>query len=189
MNATLPGVRVWDPLIRIFHWTLAVAFFSAWMLGEDGGTVHQVLGYCVLGLVAFRVVWGFIGTRYARFDSFVPTPGALAAYFKAMAARREARCLGHNPAGAAMILALLAMLLATGLTGWLQTTDAYWGSVLLDALHTLFANITLGLVGLHVAGVAYSSIRHRENLVVSMLTGRKRAGADAAPPGDAPSRP
>lgn len=167
-------VPVWDPLVRIFHWALVAAFFSAYTLGDDGGTVHQALGYGVLGLVAFRLLWGVFGTRYARFSSFVPTPGKLVAYLKDLVARREARHLGHNPAGAVMILALLLMLIGTGTTGWLLS-DLYWGSERVEDLHEAFANGTLVLVGLHVAGVVFSSLRHHENLVRAMFTGRKRA--------------
>lgn len=173
-------VRVWDPLVRIFHWSLVLAFFGAWILG-DGGTLHQVLGYSVLGLVAFRLVWGVVGSRHARFAGFVPTPRRLLAYARDLVARREARHLGHNPAGAAMIVAMLLALVATGVTGWLQTTDAFWGSEVLDTLHKTLANGMLGLVGLHVAGVVYSSLRHRENLVRAMFTGRKRIDPETAP--------
>lgn len=167
-------VRVWDPLVRAFHWTLAVAFFGAWALGDDGGSVHQALGYTVLGLVAVRTAWGVVGSRNARFTSFVPSPLRLVAYVKDLAAFREKRYLGHNPAGAVMIIALLIALTGTGVTGWLLTTDAFWGSEALGDVHGALANGTLALVGLHVAGVLYSSVRHRENLVRAMFTGRKR---------------
>ncbi len=180
MSARAPTVRVWDPLVRIFHWSLVAAFFGAWFLGEDGGALHQALGYTVLGLVAFRLVWGVVGSRHARFADFVPTPRQLAGYVRDMLARREARHLGHNPAGAVMILALITLLAATGFTGWLQTTDAFWGSEMLEEVHGLLAHTTLVLVGLHVAGVVYSSLRHRENLVRAMVTGRKRPLGDAA---------
>ncbi|MBS0571540.1 MAG: cytochrome b/b6 domain-containing protein [Proteobacteria bacterium] len=169
-------VRVWDPFVRIFHWTLVSAFFGAYLLGEDGGTVHQWLGYTVLGLVALRIVWGVIGTPHARFANFIPSPRRLLAYAKDLAARREARHLGHNPAGAVMIVALLLTVAATGITGWLQTTDAFWGSQVMEDVHEVFANTMLALIGLHVAGVLYSSLRHRENLVRAMFTGRKRSG-------------
>jgi len=168
-------VRVWDPLVRIFHWSLVVAFFSAYLLGDDGGQLHQALGYGVLGLVAFRLVWGVVGSRHARFAGFVPSYRQLVGYLKDLAARREARYLGHNPAGAVMIVALLLALIGTGTTGWLLTTDAFWGSEALEEVHEALANGTLLLVGLHVAGVIFSSLRQRENLVRAMLTGRKRA--------------
>lgn len=175
MSGGVSSVRVWDPLVRIFHWSLVLAFFGAYVLGEDGGPVHQALGYAVLGLVAFRLLWGVVGSRHARFADFVPSPRRLVAYVKDVAAHREVRHLGHNPAGGAMIVALLLALVGTGLTGWLQTTDAFWGSEALEDVHEALANATLALVGLHVAGVAFSSLRHRENLVRAMFTGRKRA--------------
>lgn len=174
MNNT-STVKVWDPLVRIFHWSLVLCFGGAYLLSEEGGALHQALGYGVLGLVAFRLVWGFIGTRYARFGSFVPTPGRLAAYAKDFVTHREQRYLGHNPAGGAMILALLAALAGTGLTGWMMTTDAWWGVEWVEAMHETLAGGTLALIGLHVAGVLFSSFRHRENLVIAMFSGRKRS--------------
>ncbi|MBX3699692.1 MAG: cytochrome b/b6 domain-containing protein [Dokdonella sp.] len=169
-------VLVWDIAVRVFHWSLVIAFAGAWLLAEDGGSLHQAFGYGVVGLVAFRIAWGFAGTAHARFTDFVPSPHSLLAYLRDVMARREVRHLGHNPAGAAMILALLLLLTATGATGWLQTTDVGWGSELLEEVHELFATTTLVFVGLHVAGVILSSVRHRENLVRAMFTGRKRAG-------------
>lgn len=168
-------MRVWDPLVRIFHWALVLAFAGAWLLGEEGETWHQVCGYTVLALVGFRLIWGVLGSPHARFSRFVPSPRELWTYTQDVMARREARRLGHNPLGAAMIVALLLMLTATGVTGWLQTTDVFWGDEWIDALHVFLANTTLTLVGLHVLGVLYSSLRHRENLVHAMFTGRKRS--------------
>lgn len=167
-------VRVWDPLVRLFHWSLAASFLGAYVLGEDGGDWHQTLGYVALGLIAFRMAWGVVGGRHARFADFVPSPSGLAAYLKDVLARREARYLGHNPAGGAMIVALLAAVAATGATGWLMTTDMFWGAEWLEETHEALAAGTLLLVGLHLAGVLFSSLRHRENLVRAMITGRKR---------------
>lgn len=178
MPAPLPDhagtVRVWDPLVRLFHWCLVAAFGSAYLLGEDGGPLHQRLGYVVLGLVALRLLWGVVGSRHARFRDFVPSPAQLMAYLRDSAARREKRYLGHNPAGGAMIVALLLALATTGLSGWLGASDAFWGAEWLQELHELAAHATLLLAGLHVAGVAWSSLRHRENLVRAMFTGKKR---------------
>ncbi|MGB7481849.1 MAG: cytochrome b/b6 domain-containing protein [Burkholderiaceae bacterium] len=168
-------VRVWDPLVRIFHWSLVATFFGAYLLGDDGGQLHQALGYGVLGLVAFRLLWGVVGSRHARFASFVPSYRQLTGYLKDLVAGREAHYLGHNPAGAVMIVALLLALIGTGTTGWLMTTDAFWGSEVLEEVHEALANGTLLLVGLHVAGVIFSSLRQRENLVRAMFTGKKRA--------------
>jgi len=167
-------VRVWDPLVRLFHWSLAVSFLGAYLLGEDGGDWHQTLGYVAFGLIGFRMVWGVVGGRHARFTDFVPTPAGLLAYLKSVLAGREKRYLGHNPAGGAMIVALLAAVAVTGATGWLMTTEMFWGAEWLEETHEAFAAGTLALVGLHVAGVVFSSLRHRENLVRAMITGRKR---------------
>ena len=169
-------VRVWDPLVRIFHWSLVTAFLTAWF-AEGGERVHDTAGYVVLGLVAVRVVWGLIGTRHARFTDFVPTPAGLLAYLRDLATGEAPRHLGHNPAGGAMIVALLAMVALTAGSGWLLITDRFWGSDWVEALHRGAAWLTLALIGCHVTGVLVSSLLHRENLVVAMLTGRKRAEA------------
>jgi cytochrome b len=168
------SVRVWDPLVRIFHWGVVSAVAAAWLL-EDSGRLHEVAGYVVLGLVAFRLAWGIVGTRHARFGDFVPTPHRLVAYLKAVAQRRAPRHLGHNPAGGAMIVALLAALLATAGSGWLMTTDAFWGREWVEELHEFLANGILVLIAGHLTGVVVSSLMHRENLVLAMVTGRKRA--------------
>lgn len=168
------GIRVWDPLVRIFHWSLVAGFFGAYLLGEDGGTLHQSLGFAALGLIGFRLVWGMVGSRYARFSSFIPSRGVLLRYLKEVVAHKEARYVGHNPAGAMMIVALLIAVSATGITGWMMTTDTFWGADWVEEVHEAMANGTLLLVALHVAGVVFSSLRHHENLVWAMITGRKR---------------
>jgi cytochrome b len=168
-------VRVWDPMVRIFHWSLAICFLVGYALGDDGGSLHRMLGYAVLGLVAFRVIWGVVGGRHARFSDFVPRPAVLRQYLRDVLAGREARYLGHNPAGGAMIVLLLTAVTATGISGWLMTTDAFWGVEWMEEGHEALAAATLALVGLHIAGVVFSSLRHRENLVRAMITGRKRA--------------
>lgn len=174
------SVAVWDPLVRIFHWSLAAGFLVAWLSAEEWEALHLWAGYAAAGLVAFRLLWGLVGTRYARFGQFVERPSGVRAYLAAMLRGREARHLGHNPAGGAMIVALLAGLAGVSLTGWLYTTDAFWGVEWVEAAHETLANLLLALVGLHVAGVLFASLRHRENLVRAMVTGRKRA----AGPGD-----
>ena len=168
-------IRVWDPLVRIFHWSQALLIAAAWFLADAVRWLHEWAGYAVLGLIMLRVVWGFIGTRHARFADFVRGPRAVLAYLRALLAGREQRYLGHNPAGGAMIIALLAVTAATALTGWLQTTDAFWGSQAMEDAHEALATAIPVLVGLHVGGVILESRRHRENLVRAMFTGWKRA--------------
>jgi cytochrome b len=169
--ATTP---VWDIFVRVFHWSLAVSFVIAWLSGDDWKTLHLWAGYAVAALIAMRLIWGVMGPPHARFSRFVRSPFVVAGYLRALAAGREVRHLGHNPAGGAMIVALLVTLVGLCLSGWLMTTDAFWGSELMEDIHESLANIALVLVGLHVAGVLWTSFRHKENLVRAMLTGRKR---------------
>jgi cytochrome b len=168
-------VRIWDPLVRVFHWSLVASFAVAWLTAEDLKALHIWAGYAAGSLIALRLLWGVVGTRYARFSQFVRSPGAVAAYLRDIVTGREARYLGHNPAGGLMIVALIMTMATVCATGWMQTTDAYWGVEWVEELHEAVASIMLGLVGLHVLGVAVASLRHRENLVRAMVTGRKRA--------------
>lgn len=116
-------VRVWDPLVRVFHWGLVAAFATAWLTADELQPVHEFAGYTVAGLVAFRLVWGLVGSRYARFAQFLKGPGETLAYLGDMTRGRERRYLGHNPAGAAMIVALLVTLAGTAFTGWLMEDE------------------------------------------------------------------
>lgn len=194
--------RVWDPMVRIFHWGLVAAFTVAYLSAEELSTVHEMAGYVVAGLVAFRLVWGLIGGRYARFSQFIKGPAAVIAYLRDMIAGREPRYLGHNPAGAAMIVALLVTLSGTAFTGWLLEDEtriamlpelpqivapAYadedhegrehgeGGDSAVKEAHEVLANLMLLLIAAHVGGVVLASFRHRENLARAMVTGDKRA--------------
>ena len=113
-------IKVWDPLLRLFHWSLVASIAIAWLTGEDGEALHEWAGYAALGLIAFRLVWGLIGPRYARFTQFIRGPKEVITYTKDMLNKREKRYIGHNPLGAAMVVALLATTAATGVTGWLM---------------------------------------------------------------------
>lgn len=168
--ASWHSIAVWDPVLRLLHWTLAASFALAWLTGEAWMDMHEGAGYAILAFIAVRAVWGLCGPRHARFDAFVPTPREVLAYLRALAAGRAPRYLGHNPAGGAMIVALLASLLTASATGVL--TDSLGEPV--EALHELAANVCLALVLVHLAGVIGTSLLHRENLVAAMITGRKR---------------
>jgi cytochrome b len=195
-------VRVWDPLVRVFHWGLVAAFATAWLTADEVQPIHEVAGYMVAGLVALRLIWGFAGSRYARFTQFVKGPGTTLAYLGSMLRGQEPRYLGHNPAGAAMIVALLLTLSGTAFTGWLmaepdrvamlpalpQIVSPAWADDdgdeygeggeaegPLKEVHETLANLMLLLVAAHVGGVVLASIRHRENLARAMITGDKRA--------------
>ncbi len=188
LEARMVRVRVWDPLVRFFHWSLAATFAVAFLTEDELLSVHVWAGYIVLGLILFRLLWGLVGPQHARWSDFVKTPAEIIAYLKDAVGLRAARHLGHNPAGGAMVVALLLSLAATGLTGlavygaqelsgplapMLGGLSAGWGDVLED-FHEVLANLTLLLVILHLAGVAFTSLLHRENLVRSMITGMKR---------------
>ena len=167
-------VRVWDPFVRVFHWSQAALIAVAWLTEDGPKTLHQTAGYIIVGMLALRVVWGFVGPRHARFSDFVRGPSTVLGYMRAMVAGREPRYLGHNPAGGAMVVALLLTVAGTAVTGWLQTTDAFWGSSVMEEIHETLASLILVLVAAHLAGVALASMRHDENLARSMVDGRKR---------------
>jgi cytochrome b len=165
---------VWDVAVRVLHWSLVLSVATAWLTRHSRGEWHEWLGYAALAVVAARVAWGFLGSRHARFDDFVRPPRATAAYARAMLAGREARFVGHNPLGGWMVVALLTLVSLVGFTGWLYTTDRYWGVEWVEDVHETLSNILFTFVALHIAGVVFTSFRHRENLVAAMLHGRKR---------------
>ena len=167
-------VRVWDIGVRVFHWSLVLSFVVAWLTRHGSEDIHHLAGYAAAALVALRVVWGVVGTHYARFAQFTRSPVTVLGYLRDIASGREARYLGHNPAGGAMILLLLVMMGGTALTGWMMTTDQFWGDDTITHLHERLADGLLILVLVHIAGVVLASLRHRENLVLAMVTGRKR---------------
>jgi cytochrome b len=167
-------MKVWDPLVRGVHWALVVCVIGDFTLNEPGGTAHRWLGYAAAGLVALRLIWGFFGTRHARFSDFFPTPSRLVPYVRALLRGREPRMVGHNPLAGLMMLTLLILVLALGFTGFLLGTDTFWGSESLLGIHEAIANTLIALVVIHAAAAIIESFRHRENLVWSMVTGKKR---------------
>ena len=173
--STKAMVRVWDPFVRIFHWSLVALFIVAFATGDEIEWLHIRIGYAIAALVALRIVWGFVGTRHAQFRDFIRAPRELAAYLGQALQWRAPRHLGHNPAGGAMVVALLAMIAGIAATGFAMTTDAFWGAEWVEDLHEGLVYTTVGLIVLHVAGVIFSSLEHGENLVKAMITGRKRA--------------
>lgn len=193
--------RVWDPMVRIFHWSLVCAFVIAYLSADELDTLHEVAGYVVAGLVAFRLIWGLIGSRYARFVQFLRGPSETIGYMGDIISGKERRYLGHNPAGAVMVVALLLGLSGTAFTGWLLVepdriamlpdlpqivAPAYadedgeaegYGegrSEMVEEVHEVLANLMLLLIAVHIGGVVLTSFRHNENLARSMVTGNKR---------------
>lgn len=169
----LAGVRVWDPFIRLFHWSLVACVLLNQLLLE-GETPHRWTGYAATVLVLARVVWGFVGSRHARFGDFFPTPARLRCHLQALRRGERPVHAGHNPLGALMMLALMATVLALGFTGWLQGTDAFWGDEGLQDLHEALANGLLWAAGLHAAAAIVMGRLERVNLVRAMVTGVKQ---------------
>jgi cytochrome b len=169
----LRQVRVWDAPVRVFHWLLALCFAGAYITSESETwrLLHVTLGYTLGGLLAFRLVWGLVGTRYARFASFVRGPRAVLRYLRSLTAKQPEHHLGHNPAGAVAIVLLLTLGLVMVASGWAVYNDL--GPQWLEDLHELAGNTMLAVVVVHLLGVLSASWLHHENLVRSMVTGFK----------------
>ena len=165
--------RVWDPLVRVFHWALVACVLLNLFVVDDGENLHQWLGYAAVALVAVRVVWGFVGPRHARFADFFPTPRSVARHVRALLRDEPEHHWGHNPLGAVMVLGLMAMVLALGLTGWMQTLDAFWGLEWLQDLHEGLGEWLMPMVGLHAAAAIIMGRIERTRLVKAMVTGVK----------------
>jgi len=179
-------IKVWDLPLRLFHWLLVAGFVVAYLTEDELLTVHVWAGYLMFGLLLFRLVWGFIGSDYARFSNFLCSPVKTVIYVKDVVALKAKRYLGHNPAGAAMIMLLLVSLLMTSITGFaVYGADQGAGPLanivgssneeLWEEVHEFFANFTLLLVFVHIAGVVVESLIHRENLAKAMWHGYKKA--------------
>jgi cytochrome b len=172
-------IRVWDPFVRLFHWGLVLSFGVAWLSSRSWEQLHDWAGYAAAALILSRAAWGIIGTRYSRFSQFVHSPRIVLDYLTAIARGNEARHIGHNPAGGAMVVTLMLAMGSTAFTGWMLTTDAFWGVTWMQKLHNLLAHGILILVCVHIAGVLLASFRHRENLIAAMIFGQKRAPESA----------
>jgi cytochrome b len=167
-------IRVWDAPVRVFHWLMVLSFAGAYLTAESERwrLLHVTLGYTLGGLVAFRVLWGLVGTRYARFGSFVRGPAAVMRYLRTLFSGRPEHHVGHNPAGAVAIVLMLLLSIGIVATGWAIYNDV--GGEWLGELHEVAANLMLGVVAVHVAGVVIASKLHHENLVRAMVTGNKQ---------------
>jgi cytochrome b len=179
-------ITVWDPLIRLFHWLLVGAFATSWLTQEQHYDLHLQSGYTILVLIILRIIWGMIGSRHARFSDFIYPPTAISGHLQSLAKGNSKRYHGHNPAGGAMILMLLISLLTVNISGIALDGAENWSGPMADmnlfryrdlihSTHVMGTNLLLILVAVHVLGVVHASIVHKENLVWSMITGRKRA--------------
>lgn len=196
-------VKVWDIAVRVFHWSLVAAFVTAYLSGDENELLHTNTGYVIIGLLVFRVLWGFIGTKHARFTDFIYSPAKIFAYARSLASGSPRHYLGHNPLGGIMVIALLISLSLACFSGLklyaaedgkgplanesslslISSAYAHEGgehhvrdkeaTQLWEELHELFVNISLGLVILHIMGVIVASVLHKEPLVKTMITGKK----------------
>lgn len=186
MTTTENRILVWDLPVRLGHWLMAGGFAVAWLTGEseEWRLVHALAGGTVVGVALFRLIWGLIGSRYARFADFVRGPMAAWSYLRSLLTPSPRHFVGHNPAGGWAILALLALALASGATGWLNYQDI--GGEWLEEAHEAMASAMLAVVGVHLLGVAVGSLVHRENLPRTMITGTKLGTATDAIAGSRP---
>ena len=167
---------IWDLPTRVMHWMLAIGFCGAFLLailGEDNHRVfpyHMLFGLAVLPVVLFRIVWGIVGTKYARFTSFFHSPNIIVQYVTSTIRKQAKRYPGHNPAASYVMLAIILLIGLNATTGILLV-NGYWG---LEDIHPVIAYILLGLIGLHIVGLITHTIQHREAIALSMITGKKQ---------------
>lgn len=169
----MQNIKVWDPAVRLFHWSLVIAFTANALILDDDSKLHQYVGYVVVGLITFRVLWGFVGTQYARFSSFAPSVAGSTEQLSDMATGRTKIHVGHTPLGALMIYNLLATLAIIGASGYLMTTDMFWGVEWPEEVHELSVAWAEFSVVLHIAAVLFESHRTKVNLPRAMMTGVK----------------
>ncbi|MCX7815126.1 MAG: cytochrome b/b6 domain-containing protein [Tepidimonas ignava] len=167
-------VYVWDPFVRLFHWSLVTCVLLNQFVLEEGETAHEWTGYTAAALVGLRLLWGLVGTRHARLSDWWPTPARVRAHVGALLAGQPDEHPGHNPLGALMMLLLMALVLLLALTGWLQGTDALFGEEWVEELHEGLANTLLVAAGVHAAAALVMGRLHRVHLVRAMITGVKR---------------
>ncbi|MWV15663.1 cytochrome B [Pseudomonas sp. L-22-4S-12] len=170
-----PTLRLWDPVVRLFHWSMAAAFIANYGFTEEGEAWHRWFGYYAVAWLAIRVVWGFIGSPAARWADFWPTRARLAAHLRALLGGQPHHRLGHSPLGGLVMVLMMAAMLGLGLSGYLmEEVDYFWGEDWLEELHEGFANGLMALVGAHLLAAVVESLRLGENLPLSMITGKRR---------------
>ena len=179
-NPKTRQIKVWDILVRFTHWTVAAGIIANLLFTEDGSDLHVYVGYTVVGLMVIRLLWGLIGTRYARFTNFFPTPTRLKRHLSALSIRRvNEQHLGHNPLAAIMMLSLWAVIIGLGITGYLMESHIFShiqllsNKDLLEEVHELLANSLYLLVPLHIIAAIAMSYWQRQNLIKAMITGKK----------------
>jgi cytochrome b len=181
-------VVVWDRPLRLWHWSLAVLVLIAWVTPNTYDSLHRFAGYAVIGMLAFRLVWGFVGTRHSRFDKVGLRLRAAPDYLKNLVRGNPGRYLGLNPAGVAMLVAMLGLLVISTITGAMQVTVKFFGVWWIEDTHAYSSQAVIVLAGLHVLGTLLMSALQREDLVRAMFTGRKHPPGSASPRHGARSR-
>ena len=173
-------VLVWDFPIRVFHWLLVISFAGAWLTSESEAQqmIHYAFGYSACALVLFRVVWGIVGTRYARFAQFINGPAETIQHIKAFVTGHQDSELGHNPVGALVMIGLMLLILLIGLTGYWSVKE-FLGDFMSES-HEVMASLTLGIVIVHIAAAVIVSFLQQENLIRSMVTGKKQGTPEQA---------
>lgn len=167
-------VRVWDILVRVTHWAVAAGITANLLFTEEGSELHQYVGYTAVGLVVIRLLWGFVGTRYARFSDFFPTPARIKHHLSDLSIRRtDEQHLGHNPLAAIMMFALWAVIIGLGISGYLMEAKIFGSKDILEEIHGILANSLYLLVPLHIISAIAMSYWERQNLIKSMITGNK----------------
>lgn len=168
-------IKLWDPIVRIFHVWIAVVFFANYFFTEEGGDIHQWAGYSAAVWVVLRVLWGFWGKESARWSDFFPTPKRLAQHFSALMNGRPYHRMGHTPIGALVMILMMLGMLGLGVTGYMhEEIDYFWGVSWIQELHEWMANGVLALLVIHVAAALYESYSLKENLPLSMITGKRK---------------
>lgn len=167
-------VAVWDLPLRLWHWALAVSILAAWFTPTVYDGLHRIVGYTVLVLLAFRLVWGFSGSRYSRFRMVGARLRAAPRYLWNLRRGMTGRYIGLNPAGTLMLVALLLAIAVSAITGAMSVTATFFGVWWIEDTHAVASDAVIVLVVLHVLGVVLMGLLQRENLIRAMITGRKR---------------
>lgn len=167
-------VLLWDPLVRIFHWSIAGVFFANYWINEAGEKWHEWLGYFAVAFVIVRFVWGFVGLGAARWSDFFPTYTRLKQHASALIHRKPYHRLGHSPIGAVVMILMMLLILSIGVSGYMmEEIDYFWGEDWVQDLHSWSADALLMLVGVHILAALFESYRLKENLPLSMITGKR----------------
>ncbi len=174
ISSTSHEIHIWDIVVRLFHWSVVMLFFLNFFILEDGGRLHEWAGYWMGGLLLLRLIWGFVGSKNARFHHFFPTPQRIRHHLQAMRSRNSDPTEGHNPIGALMIFLLLFLLSLTVVSGWMLTLDKFWGVEWVEELHEIAANVTLFAVIIHVSAVIIMEKVLGIALIRPMITGKRR---------------